>query len=120
MSNGSSRTGQRTSRIEGRAVTKGENMMKINWNRPLVAITVWAVLSIIVAVGSLAEAHRSGCHRWHSCPSDTGSYVCGDLGYNTYCPNLCASTSRRQGNRLCRAATEATGAGDWRRGVRQQ
>ena len=27
------------------------------------------------------SAHRSGCHRWHSCPSDTGSYVCGDLGY---------------------------------------
>lgn len=26
-------------------------------------------------------AHQSGCHRWHSCPSDTGSYVCGDLGY---------------------------------------
>ena len=21
-----------------------------------------------------AEAHRSGCHRWHTCPSDTGSY----------------------------------------------
>lgn len=61
-------------------------MIKINWNRPLVAITAWAVLSIIVAVGSLAEAHRSGCHRWHSCPSDSGSYVCGDLGYNTYCP----------------------------------
>jgi hypothetical protein len=34
-----------------------------------------------------AEAHRNGCHRWHSCPSDTGSYVCGDLGYYTYCPN---------------------------------
>ncbi|WP_030317323.1 PKD domain-containing protein [Streptomyces sp. NRRL B-3229] len=32
-----------------------------------------------------AEAHRDGCHRWHSCPSDTGSYVCGDLGYDTYC-----------------------------------
>lgn len=26
-------------------------------------------------------AHRSGCHRWHSCPSDSGSYTCGDLGY---------------------------------------
>jgi hypothetical protein len=26
-------------------------------------------------------AHRSGCHRWHSCPSDSGSYGCGDLGY---------------------------------------
>ena len=33
-----------------------------------------------------AFAHQSGCHRWHSCPSDTGSYVCGDLGYDTYCP----------------------------------
>ncbi len=30
-------------------------------------------------------AHRSGCHRWHSCPSDTGSYVCGDLGYTSGC-----------------------------------
>lgn len=28
-----------------------------------------------------ANAHRSGCHRWHSCPSDSGSYACGDLGY---------------------------------------
>lgn len=33
-----------------------------------------------------ASAHRSGCHRWHSCPSDTGSYVCGDLGYTSGCP----------------------------------
>jgi hypothetical protein len=32
-----------------------------------------------------AQAHRDGCHRWHSCPSDTGSYICGDLGYDTYC-----------------------------------
>lgn len=31
-------------------------------------------------------AHRDGCHRWHSCPSDTGSYVCGDLGYDDQCP----------------------------------
>ncbi len=30
-------------------------------------------------------AHRSGCHRWHSCPSDTGSYICGDLGYTSGC-----------------------------------
>ena len=34
---------------------------------------------------SFALAHRSGCHRWHSCPSDTGSYVCGDRGQDTYC-----------------------------------
>ena len=30
---------------------------------------------------SVADAHRSGCHRWHSCPSDTGSYSCGDAGH---------------------------------------
>jgi hypothetical protein len=23
--------------------------------------------------------------RWHSCPSDSGSYVCGNLGYNDEC-----------------------------------
>jgi micrococcal nuclease len=33
------------------------------------------------------EAHRSGCHRWHSCPSDTGSYTCGDLGHCSQCPD---------------------------------
>lgn len=33
-----------------------------------------------------AQAHRDGCHRWHSCPSDSGSYVCGDLGYTSGCP----------------------------------
>jgi len=31
-------------------------------------------------------AHKDGCHRWHSCPSDSGSYVCGDMGIDTYCP----------------------------------
>ncbi|GAA5504094.1 hypothetical protein Dxin01_03862 [Deinococcus xinjiangensis] len=35
---------------------------------------------------SPALAHRDGCHRWHSCPSDRGTYICGDLGYTTYCP----------------------------------
>src|SRR4030067_3084667 len=34
-----------------------------------------------------AEPHRSGCHRWHSCPSDSGSYICGDLGYCSQCPD---------------------------------
>jgi hypothetical protein len=52
------------------------------------------IIAALVAFGALAgvppdtaEAHRSGCHRYHSCPSDTGSYVCGDLGYSDYCPN---------------------------------
>jgi hypothetical protein len=50
------------------------------------------IVSAFAAIGASAaisiesaEAHQSGCHRWHSCPSDTGSYVCGDLGYYTYC-----------------------------------
>ncbi len=24
-------------------------------------------------------AHQHGCHRWHTCPSDSGSYICGDI-----------------------------------------
>ena len=46
------------------------------------------VALIALALNLLAApafAHRNGCHRWHSCPSDTGSYVCGDTGYYAYC-----------------------------------
>lgn len=43
-----------------------------------------------------ASAHRSGCHRWHSCPSDTGSYVCGDLGYTSGCPTYTPPTTYTQ------------------------
>ncbi len=45
------------------------------------------MMSYLLLAPSTAEAHRSGCHRWHSCPSDSGSYVCGDTGYDTYCGN---------------------------------
>jgi endonuclease YncB( thermonuclease family) len=37
--------------------------------------------------GALSEAHRSGCHRWHACPSDRGTYTCGDLGHCSQCPD---------------------------------
>ena len=33
----------------------------------------------------IGYAHKDGCHRWHSCPSDSGSYVCGNIGYNDEC-----------------------------------
>jgi len=42
---------------------------------------------------SPALAHRDPCHRWHSCPSDRGTYTCGDTRRcsqypnNTYCLN---------------------------------
>lgn len=45
-------------------------------------------LTLLLVAGAIsffstpsAEAHRSGCHRWHSCPSDSGSYLCGDTGH---------------------------------------
>ena len=44
-----------------------------------------AIFLTVVLPSSKVEAHRSGCHRWHSCPSDSGSYVCGDLGYSSQC-----------------------------------
>ncbi len=41
------------------------------------------------------EAHRSGCHRWHSCPSDSGSYICGDTGRCSGCPDNQFCESRK-------------------------
>lgn len=42
---------------------------------PAVKMTV-AALSVLAAlsVAPSADAHRSGCHRWHSCPSDHHTY----------------------------------------------
>src|SRR5437667_1918456 len=51
------------------------------------------VLLLFVVLVPLAEAHRNGCHAWHSCPSDTGSYVCGDTGHSNYCGNTDTSPS---------------------------
>lgn len=49
--------------------------------------SVILVVALFAAVPPQADAHRSGCHRRHSCPSDTGSYVCGDLGRCDQCPD---------------------------------
>jgi hypothetical protein len=46
-----------------------------------------AVVLILCCTRTLkGEAHRSGCHRRHSCPSDQGTYTRGDLGYCSQCP----------------------------------
>ena len=34
-----------------------------------------------------AYAHDDWCHRWHVCPSDNDSYVCGDMGVCGQCPD---------------------------------
>lgn len=41
----------------------------------------------LALTSSNAQAASSGCYRWHSCPSATGSYVCGDTGHCSECPD---------------------------------
>ena len=60
---------------------------------PGIRLAVCWILLVVLIPLSVADAHRSGCHRWHSCESDRGTYTCGDLGYcsgcldNQYCEN---------------------------------
>ena len=54
-----------------------------------------ALISFILSEHEI-YAHKDGCHRWHSCPSDTGSYVCGDMGIDTYCPTRYFDPELRQ------------------------
>ncbi|MFF0437052.1 hypothetical protein ACFYU9_33130 [Streptomyces sp. NPDC004327] len=49
------------------------------------AAAVALALATTWGTATPAAAHRDGCHRWHSCPSDTGSYVCGDTGHFNEC-----------------------------------
>jgi len=51
------------------------------------------ILALVFFVPQISYEHQDGCHRWHSCPSDSGSYVCGDLGYDTFCPKQQSATS---------------------------
>ncbi len=44
------------------------------------------VLALFFFMPQISYEHQDGCHRWHSCPSDSGSYVCGDLGNDDECP----------------------------------
>ena len=41
----------------------------------------------VCLVLSPALAHRDPCHRWHACPSDRGTYTCGDTGRCNQCPD---------------------------------
>jgi hypothetical protein len=52
---------------------------------PAMFLALFLAVSGGILVASPAQAHRDGCHRWHSCSSDSGSYACGDLGYTSEC-----------------------------------
>ena len=51
------------------------------------ASTLTLMISLILWASSASYAHRSGCHRWHSCPSDRGTYICGVTGHCSQCPD---------------------------------
>ena len=52
-----------------------------------VALKIFFVILSSITLNQTIEsdAHRDGCHSHHSCPSDSGSYVCGDKGYCSEC-----------------------------------
>lgn len=54
-------------------------------------ILLYSIILGLVLIFNPVFAHQSGCHRWHSCPSDSGSYTCGDLGYPCQYPTYPAS-----------------------------
>ena len=64
-------------------------------------ILIVSVTTILLASSSdYVFAHQNGCHRWHSCPSDSGSYTCGDTGYCSQCPD----------NKYCKAGKPWSGS----------
>jgi phosphatidylserine/phosphatidylglycerophosphate/cardiolipin synthase-like enzyme len=52
---------------------------------------VWGIIILVLLAlgggGVVSHAHQDPCHRLHSCPSDRGSYVCGDKGRCDQCPD---------------------------------
>lgn len=50
-----------------------------------VVLVLLLMAAFVAASTPSASAHRDGCHAQHSCPSDTGSYVCGDTGNFSEC-----------------------------------
>ncbi len=54
-------------------------------NSKLKSSCLVAVFLLLILINNEAFAHRSGCHKWHSCPSNSGSYTCGDTGRCSYC-----------------------------------
>jgi hypothetical protein len=50
-------------------------------------LALFLILILLLSTTNFVFAHKDGCHGKHSCPSDTGSYECGDKGYCSECQN---------------------------------
>lgn len=57
------------------------------------------LLSFLLSLSPRVTFASSGCYSWHSCPSTTGSYVCGDTGHCSECPDnqYCSAGQPRVG-----------------------
>ena len=54
----------------------------------IVQTTFYLTLTVsILLLQTIVFAHQNGCHSWHSCPSDSGSYICGDKRFCSQCPD---------------------------------
>jgi endonuclease YncB( thermonuclease family) len=68
----------------------GEPRMSLSSTRSAWPVTIACLLVILVMLArhmDVGEAHQAPCHRLHSCPSDHGTYVCGDKGHCDQCPD---------------------------------
>jgi hypothetical protein len=77
----------RLSRRDSHPTGRVAGMLAKRISSMLLAVATIGTLVAIAAPTSLL-AHQSGCHAAHSCPSDTGSYVCGDTGNYSQCPGM--------------------------------
>lgn len=66
------------------------------------------LLFVALILPSPLQAHRSGCHSKHSCPSDSGSYICGDKGYCSQCPDnkYCENKNLKNSQSEAKEATQ--------------
>jgi phosphatidylserine/phosphatidylglycerophosphate/cardiolipin synthase-like enzyme len=61
-------------------------MISHDRRRPVTTVGWWVLFALCLWLKA-ASAHQDPCHRLHSCPSDHGTYVCGDKGRCDQCPD---------------------------------
>jgi endonuclease YncB( thermonuclease family) len=75
-----------SSAYQGNEPSSGGIIMSKRDRGLAVVVRQSAFIVIYLGVGT-AWAHQHPCHGWHSCPSDRGTYVCGDTGRCDQCPD---------------------------------
>jgi hypothetical protein len=65
--------------------------------------SMWHLIVILLGLVSwslTSHAPRDPCHQRHACPSDHGTYICGDLGHCEQCPDnpFCLAGKPRAGS----------------------